>query len=65
MYSKAPLVNTEDGALVGSDDIFFSPNVSALSNVKSSRNSPTPWIFYDIRGEVYNIKVNDLTYGLV
>jgi hypothetical protein len=56
----------EDGALVGTAAIFSSPNVLAPINApRTSRSSrkddgiPAPSIFYDIRGEIHNIKVNN------
>mmetsp|Transcript_3185 Transcript_3185/g.7311 ORF Transcript_3185/g.7311 Transcript_3185/m.7311 type:complete len:253 (-) Transcript_3185:1537-2295(-) len=48
----------DDGLLVGSASITSSPNVTEPTNAVNQA-IPTPSIYYDGRGEIHNISVND------
>jgi hypothetical protein len=50
---------SDDGPLVGTDAIFSVPNVIAPSATDDDDGIPAPSIYYDCRGEIHNIKVNN------
>ena len=70
---KPPSINfPEDGKHVGKDAIFSSPNVisptnrthlppssSQLAKIDIDDGIPTPSIYYDDRGEIHNVKLNN------
>ena len=66
---KPPSINfPEDGRHVGKDAIFSSPNVISPTNRRHIPSSssiniddgiPTPSIYYDDRGEIHNVKLNN------